>query len=72
MTRPVQEALFGDDRPTRGFRRAVEAIEPREWPGGVRPWDPIDQADAELGWAHTYVDHHRAVAIRLEIEAERR
>lgn len=71
MSRPVQEALFGADKPTRGFRRAVEAVEPRVWPGGVRPWDPIDEADNQLGWEHTFVTPARAVAIRRELEAGR-
>lgn len=65
-----QEVLFGESRPTRGFKAALEAIEPRQWPGGIRPWDPIDKADEELGWEHRFVDHRRAVEIRLELEAE--
>lgn len=39
-----------------------------EWPGGIRPWDPIDQADTEVGWQHTYVSPRRAFEIRREIE----
>jgi hypothetical protein len=64
-----QQPLFGEDRPTRGFAKALENIIPFEWPNGIKPWDPIDKADEELGWEYRWVDHRRAVEIRLEIEA---
>ena len=63
-----QGALFGEDRPTRGFKAALEAVEPRQWPGGIRPWDPIDAADEELGWDYRFVTPRRAYEIRREIE----
>lgn len=40
----------------------------REWPGGIKPWDPINEADRDLGWQYTYVTPRRAVEIRAEIE----
>jgi hypothetical protein len=42
--------------------------EPMKWPNGVKPWDPIDQADTEVGWQHTWVTPRRAVEIRQEID----
>lgn len=68
---PGQGALFGEDKPTKGFKAALDAIVPIEWPGGIKPWDPIDKADEELGWEYRWVDHRRATEIRLEIEASR-
>jgi hypothetical protein len=64
---PGQESLFGE--PVRPAKRPQ--IQPIEWPGGIRPWDPIDLADTQLGWEYTYVTPRRAVEIRQEIEARR-
>jgi hypothetical protein len=40
-------------------------------PAGPRPWDPIDQADAELGWQYRYVTPARAREIAREIRDSR-
>lgn len=48
-------------------KRGRPAVVPIEWPGGIRPWDPIDQADTELGWEYRWVSPKRAVEIRQEI-----
>jgi hypothetical protein len=34
----------------------------------IRPWDPVDQADTEVGWQYRYVTPRRAIEIRQEIE----
>lgn len=49
-------------------KRGRPAPEPIEWPGGVKPWDPIDAADTELGWQYRFVSSRRAVEIREEIQ----
>jgi hypothetical protein len=49
-------------------KRGKTLPDPIEWPGGIRPWDPIDQADTELGWQYRWVSPRRAVEIRREIE----
>lgn len=49
-------------------KRGRPAPEPIQWPGGVKPWDPIDEADRQLGWEHPWVSSRRAVEIRQEIE----
>jgi hypothetical protein len=39
-----------------GPRRGASLVTARaviEWPNGIRPWDPIDEADRQLGWEHT-------------------
>jgi hypothetical protein len=59
-----QGALF-EVPPTPKRRRPAPV--PIEWPGGIRPWDPIDAADTELGWEYRWVTPRRAVEIRREI-----
>lgn len=49
------------------YAEMLEEIVPLYAPGEPRPWDPIDEADLQLGWEHPYVDHRRAVEIRQEI-----
>ena len=49
----------------RKLRAAPEVI---QWPGGIRPWNPIDKADEELGWQHPFVTPRRAYEIRREVE----
>ncbi len=70
-----QGALFDDpgtaaNKPgstSRQPRSAGRDRPPIEWPGGIRPWDPIDAADTDLGWEYRFVSPRRAVEIRQEI-----
>lgn len=62
-----QAALF--DAPAKPAKAAPRPV--IQWPGGIRPWDPIDAADTELGWQYRWIDHRRAVEIRQEIEVTR-
>jgi hypothetical protein len=67
-----QEPLF-DVAPVKRKRKGpFDDIKPIAWPDGIRPWDPINEQDTQLGWEHTFVTPRRAVAIRLEVEAGRR
>jgi hypothetical protein len=69
VTAPEQGALF--DAPAKPRRKTwaerLEEIVPRYAPGEARPWDVLSPEDEELGWEHRYVDHRRAVEIRLEL-----
>lgn len=69
MANADQGALFDVEGTSRPRRRKPDPIQPIEWPGGIRPWDPIDQADTELGWQYRSVTPARAREIREEIEA---
>ena len=70
MTAPEQGALFDAlAKPRRlTWAQRLEEIVPRYEPGEPRPWDVIDAADEELGWLYRFVDHRRAVDLRLEID----
>lgn len=59
-----QGALF-EVAPTPKRRKALP--EPIQWPDGIKPWDPIDAADTDLGWEYRFVSPRRAVEIRQEI-----
>jgi hypothetical protein len=66
-----QESLFGDMYESTNRKALPRQVYERpiiEWPGGVKPWDPIDAADTELGWQYLFVTPRRAVEIRQEIE----
>jgi len=69
MSRPEQGALF--ELPAKPRRKTwaerLEEIVPLYGPGEIRPWDEIDEADRQLGWDYRYVDHRRAVEIRVEV-----
>lgn len=62
---PIGPTAQGKARRHAARETAPEVI---EWPGGIRPWDPIDEADRNLGFQHTYVSPRRAYEIRQEIE----
>jgi hypothetical protein len=65
----TQPALFAAPPRTRRPRPTPPtqpAPEPRT---GPRPGEPLNQADAELGWQHPYVTPRRAYEIRRETEA---
>ncbi len=49
-------------------KRRKSLPEPIEWPGGIKPWEPVDQADTDLGYQYRWVTPRRAVEIRREIE----
>jgi hypothetical protein len=51
-------------------RAARPEPEPIEWPNGIRPWDPIDERDAELGWQYRGITPTRARQIRRQIQRE--
>lgn len=66
-----QQPLFAvpaGPRKPRTHAEMLESIVPLYAPNQPRPWDPIDDADVQLGWEHPYVDHRRAVEIRKEID----
>lgn len=55
---PRQGVLFGP--------ATVERSPAPVW-DGPKPWDPIDAADAELGWAYRWVTPTRARELRAEL-----
>lgn len=65
-----QGALFDVPAAERLRRRRAPDVQPIEWPGGIRPWDPIDEHDAELGWRYRGITPARARQIRRQIQRE--
>lgn len=47
----------------------VDAAPADAAPAGPRPWDPIDEADRQVGWQYRYVTPARAREIAAEIRA---
>lgn len=65
-----QGALFDLPATPRAGRRRAPERPIIEWPGGIRPWDPIDQHDDELGWRYRGITPARARQIRRQIQRE--
>jgi hypothetical protein len=60
---PGQATLF--DLPATAAKRRRPDPEPIVWPGGVRPWDPIDEDDFWLGVDFPWITPRRARDVRL-------
>lgn len=68
---PDQGALFDVPAVPRPGRRQRAPERPViEWPDGIRPWDPIDAHDEDLGWQYRGITPARARQIRRQIQRE--